>query len=174
MKSEAPSGIKTFATFRVAGDDLVPSEVTEILKVAPTRAYGKGETYVGKNTKRAVKYKTGIWLLSTDKIIESPSLLDHLRFLLQILVPLRLIPGLSPLTSKLRVALAEQNTQPIDQLRRLLRERSLHAVVTCFWHGSAGATPPKIPKDVLYTLRRLPADLERDFDTDRPRETKVA
>jgi hypothetical protein len=44
-KSAAPEPIEAHATLRVAGDLLVPEQVTRILKVVPQAAYMKGERY---------------------------------------------------------------------------------------------------------------------------------
>lgn len=40
-KSTATDPVSAFATLRVSGDDLVPSEITKIIKILPTKAYKK-------------------------------------------------------------------------------------------------------------------------------------
>jgi hypothetical protein len=42
----------------------------------------------------------------------------------------------------------------------------LKAHVSCFWHGKAGAHAPKITAFAIDAFRRLPAEIETDFDTD--------
>src|SRR5574337_185547 len=75
--TKSDSRPRAFATFRVAGDDLAPDEVTRLLEVRPTEAHVKGETYsTGRST---VVAGTGIWLFSTDRVLLSASLPDHVR-----------------------------------------------------------------------------------------------
>jgi hypothetical protein len=52
------------------------------------------------------------------------------------------------------------------QLKRLLEENSLRAVMTVFWSGPAGAKPPEISNQIIETLVSIPVSIERDFDTD--------
>jgi hypothetical protein len=98
MKSESGDTVKTFATLRIVGDQLVPEQVTGILKIVPARAYGKGETYHGGERTGDLVGKTGVWYFATDRRI--------------------------------------------------------------------GVKPPAIPRAVTEFFRRLPAEIETDFDTD--------
>jgi Domain of unknown function (DUF4279) len=137
MKSE-----RTFATFRVAGDSLVPDQLTKLLGIHPTLAYGKGEHYTRGPRSRDLKGRTGVWLLSTDAEVQSNRLTDHIEWLLS-----RITPNQA-------------------KLRRFIEQNSLHAVMTCFWHGPPGARPPVVPKQALDVLEAIPAKLEEDFDAD--------
>jgi hypothetical protein len=40
------------------------------------------------------------------------------------------------------------------------------AHASCFWHGKAGPHTPEIPAFVIDAFKRLPAEIEIDFDTD--------
>jgi Domain of unknown function (DUF4279) len=142
MKSE-----RTFATFRVAGDKLDPGSLTKLLGIDPTVAYAKGERYRlgahggahgGEHTGR-----TGVWCLDTDAAIPSDRPSDHIEWLLGKLKP-------------------KQST-----LNAFIDQNALHAVMTCFWHGSSGSVPPVIPKAVRDRVDAIPAMLELDFDTDQ-------
>jgi hypothetical protein len=53
------------ATLRIAGDDLVPAEVSSLLGCAPTTAQRKGEVLIGKNTGVARIARTGMWRLQS-------------------------------------------------------------------------------------------------------------
>jgi hypothetical protein len=55
---------------------------------------------------------------------------------------------------------------PLPRLQQLLRRRSLRVSVSCFWHGSAGAKKPSIPRSVTDLLKLIPAEIETDFDVD--------
>jgi hypothetical protein len=140
---------RAFATFRIAGNSLRPQEVTELMGRQPTLSYAKGEKYQKKN--RTYVGRTGVWYISTDGLVESNQLEDHVRFLFSVL-------KLSP--------------DRLKSLRRLIDNQSLHAVMTVFWSGSPDARlPHSLPArdaDTLFTLARdIPFRIERpDFAND--------
>jgi hypothetical protein len=140
MKSE-----RAFATFRIAGDNLVPAQVTKLLGLRPTLAYAKGESYKRSPKSPELIGRTGIWYYSTDTF-QSSHLADHVKWLL----------------SQIALDHPERRTQ----LKRLLEQNFLHAVMTFFWAGPAGAKPPDIPSKLIETLKSIPVDIEKDFDTD--------
>lgn len=139
---------RPFATLRVSGDDLVPDEVTRIIKILPTRAYAKGEHYSGGSRSPDLIGRTGVWFFATDTVVAGNSLSDHLSFLARLLLP------------------RSGESGPLPRLQRLLRRRSLRVSVTCFWHGATGARKPSIPRSVTDLLKLIPADFETDFDVD--------
>lgn len=146
-KSE-PDTRKAHASLRVMGDDLNPEQVTRILRVVPTVAYSKGERY-GMAAGRDLIGHTGLWLLSTERLVASDNLQRHLAYLLGTLVPGR------------------QDVGPLIQLHALLAHRKgLKADISCFWHGRHGAKRPSIPKFVTEIAKLIPAEVESDFDTD--------
>jgi Domain of unknown function (DUF4279) len=140
MKSKAS---KTFASLRFRGDRLEPSRVSEILHVAPTTAYRKGEIYK-QSRGHAVRGRTGVWVLSSRGHVESPDLSDHLRYLLTLLYP-------------------SQSSERVDHLRQMLRDGHIEADVNCFWFGKSGSFSPKISGDIVAAFDRLPARIEKDF-----------
>lgn len=142
MKSEP---VVRFATFRVAGDKLVPDEITAILQTSPTTAYQKGEKVrFGPRSPETVG-KTGVWFLSTDKVVLSQSLDDHLRYILK----LAFFPGGDPLRT--------------GMFRDVLKKKNLKAHLTIFVHGGKR---PTLPPSFEAMLKTLPADVQIDFDTD--------
>jgi hypothetical protein len=155
-KSAAPEPVKAYATLRVAGDQLVPEQVTRILKVVPRTAYSKGERYSGGPRSPDLTGRTGVWYFTTDGVVAGNRLQDHLAFLMRLLTP------------------ASGNIGPLLPLQQLLRRRSLRMVVTCFWHGPAGARRPSIPRSVTETLKSLPAEIETDFDLDQRSDRHAA
>ena len=56
---------RTKASLRISGDELVPSEITRLLRCAPTYAYAKGDEIVGKKTGRKRIARFGMWLRAT-------------------------------------------------------------------------------------------------------------
>lgn len=138
----------TFATLRFAGDGLDPSEITKILQVPPTRAHRKGERFFAGQRTGYLTGRTGLWYLTTDKLIESTDLADHLAFLERILQP-----------------------YPDDNLR-LMKLRDVlglahgDAHISVFWRGPEGMVPPSIPGSFSILAHILSADIEPDFDTE--------
>jgi hypothetical protein len=155
-KAAAPEPIKAYATLRVAGDLLVPEQVTRILKVVPRAAYMKDEHYSGGSRSPDLVGRTGVWHFTTDGAVAGNRLQDHLAFLIRLLTPVSGDAG------------------PLLPLQQLLRRKSLRMVVTCFWHGPAGARRPSIPRSVTETLKSIPAEIETDFDLDQQSDRHAA
>jgi hypothetical protein len=55
--------MKSAATLRIIGNDLVPDEITRLLRCEPTSAQFKGEVLRGKSTLRQRTARTGSWYL---------------------------------------------------------------------------------------------------------------
>jgi uncharacterized protein DUF4279 len=148
-RSEDRDVRKTYVTFRVTGDGLDPNQITKALRIVPTIAYAKGEKYpAGRRTGELIG-RTGVWCLSTDGVVASGKLQEHLAYLLGILIPGR------------------QDAAPLLHLQSLLlRDKTLRVDLRCFWHGRAGAKRPSIPKFVAQVMTSLPATIETDFDVD--------
>src|SRR5271170_2244845 len=76
--------LKTFASLRFKGDQLEPGRLTEILGVAATTAYRKGEVFKRSRGEEA-RGRTGVWVLSSDGRVPDPDLASHLKYLLAVL-----------------------------------------------------------------------------------------
>ena len=84
-----------YANFQVVGDSLNPVVVTKMLGIQPSRSWGKGEDYLGKELNlssrkvREVQRKrpSGIWKLSSKGTVESKRAEEHLAYLLNLLEP---------------------------------------------------------------------------------------
>jgi hypothetical protein len=137
---------KAYATFRVAGDNLDPEQVTKLLGMEPTRAHAKGQHYRRSERGQELVGKTGVWYFSTAKVVASDSLEDHVTYLL-----------------KLGIA---ADSEKAKHLRKLIEGNSLHAAVTFFWSGPPGAKHPSVPKGIIDTFKNIPAKIEEDFDND--------
>jgi hypothetical protein len=140
--------VRAFATLRVAGDDLVPDEVTRILKIVPTTACAKGEHYSAGSRSADLVGRTGVWFFSTKGVVAGNLLADHLAFLARLLLP------------------GSGEVGPLPRLQQVLRRRSLRVSLSCFWHGPAGARKPSIPRSVTHLLKLIPAEIETDFEVD--------
>src|SRR5271157_2288899 len=151
-RSRMTEPVRAFATLRVAGDDLVPDEVTKVLKIVPTTAYAKREHYAAGPRSPDLVGRTGVWFFSSKGVVAGTQLGDHLAFLAMLLLP------------------GSGEAGPLPRLQQLVRRRSLRVAVSCFWHGPAGARKPSVPRSVGDLLKLIPAEIETDFDADeRPR-----
>ena len=162
-KSDAAT-IKTFVSFRVAGDTLDPDEVTRAMRAYPTHAHLGERFTTGRST---VMPDTGVWLLSTDKIFQSNHFHEHLRLAMQIL---GLFPvDLSGERDSYRAA------RRCLELEQFLQDRKLTATLSCFWHGGSRASPPQVPEDLSKLFELIPIGLDIDFDRDEapPRRSRV-
>jgi hypothetical protein len=145
--TNSESTIRAFATLRFAGDALDPDEISDVVKERPTKAHRKGEIYRPSPRSPEVTGKTGIWYFSTRRKIQSNHLADHFNVLE------RLISPFGDQDSRLR------------ELREIMERRNLQAHVTFFWRGPSGQRP-SIEPVAIAALRRLPADIEPDIDTE--------
>lgn len=155
-KSETDTPRAAFATIRFAGDNLIPDQITELLLVRPTQAYKKGAVYSGGPKSQRLKGRTGVWYFSTDKVVASPRLDDHLNYLLRVLWP------------------AQDKIERLVAIRNLIAKRGLKANVTLFWHGHAKAKRPSVHPVWSEFFKLLPADIQTDFDVDEEPEHRVA
>ena len=147
-KSRTTEPVRAFATLRVSGDALIPDEITKIIKIPPTRTYAKGEHFSGGPRCADLIGRTGVWFFATDGVVAGNNLTDHLTFLARLLLP------------------GSGEAGPLPRLQQLMRRKSLRVSVTCFWHGSAGARKPSIPRSITELLKLIPAEIETDFDVD--------
>jgi hypothetical protein len=147
MKNESNQSEEAFATFRIAGDKLVPSAMTDLLGIIPTKSHSKGEQYRDGPYGSPVVGSTGVWFVSTDQFLDRQiPLIRHIQ------LAMALLGMFSP--------------KKLSLIRRLVDEDSLHIVLTCCWYGPAGAHAPEIPDDIYSMLKSIPARVELDFDTD--------
>jgi hypothetical protein len=144
--------VKTFATLRFAGDALVPDQITRALRVVPTLGYAKGEMYQAGPRSPEMIGKTGVWYFSTDRLVASDRLSDHVAFVALLLSR----DPVNPLNDPARFL----------TLQKLMRRQGLQAAVTCFWHGPPGAKKPTLPRPLVELFKTLPADVETDFEVD--------
>jgi hypothetical protein len=142
-KSDNP--IRTFATLWFVGDALDPDEISRVIREQPTKQNRKGEAYWSGPHGPEVIGKTGVWYFSTRRKILSKDLTDHLHMLDRLIAPF-----------------GDQGSR-LKELREIMSRENLEAHVTLFWRGPAGVQPPSIPSIATASLRRLPADIERDF-----------
>ncbi|WP_279362010.1 DUF4279 domain-containing protein [Xanthomonas sacchari] len=56
----------SIVSFRIFGDDLVPSEITSLLGCEPTKAFAKGDIRVGAKTGNRYVEKIGRWSLAAE------------------------------------------------------------------------------------------------------------
>jgi hypothetical protein len=163
MKSDLT--LKTFVTFRVTGDSLVPDEVTRLLKVRPTYVRVKGQPYSTGKSENIIP-STNMWFFSTEDLVASQNLFDHVRmalFVTGLLGP----GGVDQLNSN---DINNMTVRRLLALKALMLQQSAKATMTFFWHGASGSIFPKIPDALFDLLKLIEVDVDIDFDKDE--ETK--
>jgi len=167
MKSDLRLKSKTFATFRVSGDALLPDMITKTLKFQPTLSYRRGDQYSTAGSGTQFVGKTGVWFLSTERIVASDKLADHLAFIFFVL---GLTSNQRRFTMSEPAFVSNLNSQlrTVMDLQRLMKQAALKASLTCFWHGPVGAKPPTMPSTRLLEMASI--EIETDFDVDTDAE----
>ena len=151
--------VKAFVTFRVVGENLIADEITQLLKIYPTHTHKKGETY--STGRSAVTPTSGMWLFSTEKILLSANLTEHIMLILWLFALLDV-----NLLCNFERANASNGGIALFRLAPLLRKRSLSATMSFFWHGDSAAPEPKVSEGFLELLKKIPVAVEFDFDKD--------
>jgi hypothetical protein len=154
--------MKAFVTFRVTGDKLAPDEVTQLLKVQPTHIRVKGTPYSTGRSDNIVP-STNIWFFSTDSVIVSHNIFDHIRLALFVLgfIGPSVIEQLDTTANGRFIQFPR-----LLSLKSLLEKVTAKATMTFFWHGGAASIDPKVPEELFDLLRLAQIDVEVDFDKD--------
>lgn len=156
-KTDVQADRKAFVTLRFAGNDLDPADISAILPIAPTRAHKKDEEFVAGPRAGALRGRTGLWFLATDKLVQSDDLADHLDFIHRLLVP------------------TVADTGRIATLRAVLDRSHSRTHVTCFWRGGRREPIPEVSSGFKAAVEALHADIETDFSvsTDQTNPTTL-
>jgi hypothetical protein len=139
---------KAFATLRFEGDDLDTAALSELLDVAPTLAYRKGEPFILGKRGLAKVGRTGYWLLNTKDRIGTPDPNAHAAFLETILTG-----GIGRQDGEAR----------FQNLRTLVETQGLSVLATLFWFGAAGANVPAVDPRFRKLIDDLQGEIETDF-----------
>lgn len=137
---ENPNCLRTHVTFRLAGADLNPAQVSSLLELEPSEAFARGEQ-VDILTQPA---QTGIWSLSTQDLLSSTSPEKHLEFLLDRLEP------------------------AATRLLELVNAQALQVDFFCYWLSATGHGGPVLSPDILRRISNLGAVLGLDIYFDDP------
>jgi len=76
------SRITASATLRIIGDKVVPEDCTKLLKLKPTRAWGKDQLYISV-TGHEVKRLTGLWVLESEFFVDSDDPVVHAEYMFE-------------------------------------------------------------------------------------------
>jgi len=128
--------LETYVTFRVFGKDLIPEEFSKYIELEPTNSRVKGDI-IGK-PERQIRSTKGIWMITTQNLVKTTVLEDHLFFLLEKLEP------------------------KLNKIRTWCEVRSLEYDFHCYWHSATGTGGPLLSPQVLGRIASFGAVL--DFD----------
>ena len=137
--SDNPNCARTYAAFRLVGEDLDPEAVSRALGLEPDVARAKGEEITAGRVGPARQQRTGIWSLSTENHLTSTSLDSHLGHLLGRIEPSR------------------------SQLEALRRDDDIRADFLCYWRSATGHGGPEVSAETLGRIAALGASLGIDF-----------
>jgi len=113
-------------------------EVTRLLGINPTRARDKGKA-MGMPSGRTIKVPRTAWILSSEGIVKSKDLRDHLNWLLG---------KLAGLTT---------------EILSLQEEEDMKMCVSCTWISAAGHNGPVLWPEQMEALAKLNLECAFDF-----------
>jgi len=125
LLGENPNCARTFVSFRPMGESLDVAEVTAQIGLAPDG--------IGERSSRRV------WSISSEGRIQTTSVEQHLRLLLDMLGPHQ------------------------AAVLALIEDRSLDADFFCFWESATGNGGPEVSPETLARIATLRATLGFDF-----------
>jgi hypothetical protein len=79
--------VETSVSFGFRGENLLLDEITTKLTVEPTSGFEKGDTFVGKKTKRTYVHPWGVWRYVSN--LYSANVYEHIEFILNTFLPHR-------------------------------------------------------------------------------------
>lgn len=125
---------KTFATFCIYHNDLIPNDITARLNIEPSSSHKKGDI---STTRKGHIMPIGNWCLTTKYIITSQDVRYHIDALL---------------------AQIKDKKSTI----KLLQDNGYDMCISCFWVSSSGNGGPTIDHRTMSELGELCIDV--DFD----------
>jgi hypothetical protein len=117
-------------TLAIYGEQLDPAEITQLLKLKPTRCHRKGEAITTAPATRSHKVSTGAWLLTSENHVNNAVFEEHLSWLLNVL---------------------SEKQQALEQVQKL----GCNVQVRCGWHAASSNTVPELSVDVMSRLVQL-------------------
>jgi len=84
---------KIFAVFGIRADKLDPDRISERLGIQPSHSFARGDeykTHVSK-TEMGVRVRPfGVWQISSEGVVKSGNLQDHVDYLIRLIEPKRM------------------------------------------------------------------------------------
>ncbi len=133
MSDDTRSG-RTWATLRILGEHLDPSDVTARLQIVPSRAFIKGDR---RGTDGV--WRHGYWGMTSQDKVQSMDLQLHIAWLLKQLEPVQV------------------------ELKVLIAQEGIKADVFCFWEIATGNTGLVLSSETLGLLGKLNLELAVDI-----------
>ena len=133
-------------SFGISGDKLLPNEITNLLKITPTKAWKKGDTYKSKYRNkngsfefRELKRPAGIWELSSLEEVLSNKLEDHASFIIQKL------------------------ESSMNQIDKILSQSSMRTSINIWWQPEDGYGGYTLSADTIRKLSLLCNEMDFYF-----------
>jgi hypothetical protein len=137
---DANADAGAYASFLIAGDEVLPGFWTEYFQVSPDIMIIKGRPFIlpsGKTSK--AMGKQGLWGVSSEFAVQSDFLLDpHFRYLIN------------------RLGL------PRDDLRQTLQEAGAKMRFSCFWFNPSGKRIPDVARDIREMTEAIGGTIDID------------
>lgn len=133
-------------SFGIRGNKLVPGYISELLKLSPTKAWQKGDSYRSRYQKddgsidfQLVERAFGIWELSSSPTVVSDNIKDHALYIIN------------------------QLDSAAEQIRDLIQRDDLRVSVSIWWQPKDGYGGYTLPADSIRKLSMVCAEMDFYF-----------
>ena len=128
-----------YASFSIAGDEVIPEFWIRYFGVKPDTAIIKGEPFITRSGRTSrVPGRTSVWGVGSEFAVQSDRLEPHLRYLIEYL-------GL-----------------PRTDLRDLLNKQAAGMRFFCYWANYTGDRVPDVPDDIRTMMESLGGIIDID------------
>jgi Domain of unknown function (DUF4279) len=125
---------RIYATLILRGKELDPQVVTDQLGIKPSKSFKRGD----KRTEQK-KWHHGFWGLTSDEVIQSTDLADHIEWLMNQIEPVR------------------------QNLLKIMNEKDINAEISCLLILSTDHDELYLKPEILYKISSLGLQLNLDI-----------
>ena len=129
---------KTNVTFRMVGNNIKPTEITNDIGIKPSKAFLKGEEYLTQMGEKRYR-PIGHWPITSELIIDLTSTEEHAKYILEKLEP------------------------KFENIKKYIKDPNIRTSLIFCWETIDGHGGFSLSSDTLKKLCQLSIDIDFQF-----------